>query len=328
MNSKMRARLFIPICVLLSIALLTIAGCQQGVSQLPAPSSPTQLSSTLVPDIDLDMDIYVYARQEDPTTIPAEMANAPYDIGVESLALWGIPTESELVFGMGFTLTSARDASRLYEEIEVGAGGWKRLDGSTIFLVQGSGNAAESLQTAISNRDFKNYDDSESLEAVATLPSHAPTRPAAVAIAKPSETLIGLLTQVFGSEAMGTVNTVLDTANLKVVAAGLYSPRQIDITRVVEAMQEGSNISTLDMGLLVVVKSGLPGLVVEPALETFLSQAEFTETNLGGITLFRRYFATDTGTIPVLVRIEGSYIFAATAGPESYAETLITSVSD
>jgi len=74
---------------------------------------------------------------------------------------------------------------------------------------------------------------------------------------------------------------------------------------------------------LAITQAGL----VEPALEKFLSESDFTETNLGEITLYKGLWDSGGGAIPVLVRIEGNCIFAAVAGQESYVETLITSIS-
>lgn len=325
MNTKLVTRLRGILRVLLIAALIISVGCQGEGGQLPPPSSPSELSSTLVPNMALD--VYVYAKQDSPTMIPAEMVDAPYDVGVESLAVWGVPAENEFTFGMGFTLTNASDARRLYDEIDLGEDSWKMLDGNTIFLVHGSGTGAESLKTAISNHDFKYYDDSESLKAVASLPSHDTTKLAAIALAKPSEELIGFLTKDADSEALGPINTILELVNLKVIAAGLYSPHQIDLAQAAEVMESNGNISDLDIGLLILVKSGLPGFLVEPALEKFLSEFDFTETNLDGITLYKGLWGSDGGAIPVLVRIEGNCIFAAVAGQESYAETLITSIN-
>ena len=76
------------------------------------------------------------------------------------------------------------------------------------------------------------------------------------------------------------------------------------------------------------VKSGIPGFLVEPAVTKFLTEFEFTETNIGELTIYKGSWDVDGGkAIPVLVRVEGNHIFAALAAQESYAETLITSVN-
>ena len=325
MSTKLLIKLVITLLVLLIAVPIIGVGCQEE-GQFPAPPSTSELSSTLVPNTDLD--VYIYAKQDSPTTIPAKMVDAPVNIKVESFALWGVPAEDEFALGMGLVLTSASDASKIYAEINLEEDSWKVLSGNTIFLVYGSGTAAESLKTAISNNDFKPYDDSESLKAAATLPSGGITKLAAIALARPSKALVGFLTKDADREALDMINLVLKLVNLEVIAAGLYSPHQIDIAKVVGMIESKGSISSLDLGLLVLVKSGLPGIIVEPTIKKLLTEQEFTEVNLGGVTLYKRSWDTDAGeAIPVLVRIEGNYIFAAVAGQESYAETLITSVN-
>jgi len=324
--AKLATKLLIVLLALLIAVPIIGVGCEGGGGGLPPSSSPSKLSSTLVPNTPLD--VYFYARQDNPTVIPAEMIDAPQDIAVESLAVWGVPGEGELAIGMGLTLSSAGDASRLYDEIKV-KDAWKKLSGSTIYLVHGSGAAAESLKRAISNNDFKYYDDSEALEVAAAMPDSDKTKLAAVGIAKPSEALIGVMTKDDDSKSSEMINMIMKLVKLKVIAGGVYSPRQIDIAEIARVMKsDGGNILNLDLGLLVVVKSGLPGLIVQPAVKKLLTERDFAETNLGEFTIYKGYWeAGEDRAIPVLVRIEGNYIFAAISGQESYAETLITNIN-
>lgn len=326
MNAKSVRKLLIPFLVLLLATPIIGVGCQETERELPEAPSPSALSATLVPNVPLDL--YVYCKQDSPTRIPAEVLDTSYDINVDSLAVWGVPEgDNDFALGMGVTLTSASDASKLYDEITLEEGIWKKLSDNTIYLVYGSGIAAESLRRAISNNDFKHYDDSECLNAAATLPSGGETKLAAITLAKPSKALTGFMTQDLDPEAVGMINMILTIANLKVIAAGLYSPHQIDIAELAEAMENHGSIADLDLGVLILVKSGLPGFLLKPAIGEFLEEAEFTETSLGELTLYRGTFDADgDDSIPVLIRIEGNYMFAALSGQESYAETLITSI--
>ena len=276
---------------------------------------------------DVPLDLYIYARQDGPTTIPAGMVGMPGDIEVEALAVWGISAEDGFALGMGLSLTSDSDAAGLYDDINLEGNGWKLLSGSTIYLVHGSGTAAESQKTAISNNDFKYYDDGEALEAMATLPDYGATKPSAIVLAKPN-VLISFIARGTDSETIGRIDMILKLVNLKLVAAGLYSPQQIDIARIAAIMGSDGNISNINLGVLILVKSGLPGFLVEPAVKKFLTEFEFTETEVGGFAVYKRSWDTGKGgAIPVLVRIEGNYIFAAVAGQDSYAEALITGVN-
>jgi len=299
-------------------------GCEDGVTTPPAPS-PGELSTTFVPNLPLD--VYLYGKQNSPTTIPAKMLDASQDVKVESFAIWGVPADGDFAFGGAFTMTDSAAAAAVFDKMDVEEYGWKKLYGSTVFLVIGSGPAAKSLQTAISNNDFKYYDDSEALQAVALLPSGYTTRLATVAIAKPSDALMGFITESLDTGGSEFISTVLKLANLKIVAGGIYSPRQVDIAAMAEIIDGGGDISGLDLGVLFLVKSGYPGLVVEPAVKKILTENEFTEINVNGLILYRGSREIDSGQeVTILVRIEGNHIFVALSGQESYAETLITSV--
>ena len=254
------------------------------------------------------------------------MINAPHDTGVESFAIWGVPVEDTFAFGMGLTLTSASDASRLHAEISLDTEGWKMLSGNTIYLVQGSGTAAESLKTAISSNDFKRYDDSDGIVAVSSLSSCATVKPAAIALAKPGKAFISFIAKDTASENLGQINMILNLLNLKIAAVGLYSPQHIDIAEMAEKMEGGGGISELDLGILVLIKSGYPGFAVKPAVKKFLTESHFTETSLNGLTIYRGSWNIDGQAVPLLVRIDGNRIFAAIAHQQEYAETLITCV--
>ena len=90
----------------------------------------------------------------------------------------------------------------------------------------------------------------------------------------------------------------------------------------------GGSIGDTEMGVLVSAKSSFPGFVVGPVVEKLLTEQGFIKVKLNGFTLYQRSIEADTGkSIPVLARVEGNYIFAAVAGQESYAQTLITGVS-
>ncbi len=299
------------------------AGCE-GETAPPASPSPVELSATLVPNLSLD--VYVYGKQGSPTIVPAALTGAAQDLHIESLAIWGVPADDDFAFGAAVTLSNSTEAEWVLNAIPGEADLWKKLNGNIVFVVKGSGPAAESLRNAIINNNFKYYDDAEALKAVALLPGGDTTKRAAVALARPSGPLIDFLTEGEDSGGAGFINTMLKLDILKIAAGGLYSPQQIDITGLMKAMDSGG-ISGLDMGLLFVVKSGFPGLVVEPVVKKLLTDKEFVEASIGELTVYKRTVAVNNGQdVIVLVRIEGSHIFAAVSGRESYAQTLITGV--
>jgi hypothetical protein len=257
--------------------------------------------------------------------IPAEVVGAPCDIEVESCAVWGVPASDDFALGMGLTLTTADCASKLYDAINFQEYGWKMLSGRTIYFVHGSGTAADTLKRAITNHDFKYYDDAESIKAVGDLPNGSTTRPAAIAVVKPSEELIGFIGKYADPRYFDQVNTTLSQLNVKLMVGELYSPSHIDIAKIMEIIEGGGSISSLNLGLLMSVESNHPGFLVEPAVRKFLADSGFTEMNFAGVTIYKGDLDRYVGeAIPALVWIKGNRVFAAIAGQESYAQSLIS----
>ncbi|MFC1907057.1 hypothetical protein ACFLW8_03115 [Chloroflexota bacterium] len=326
MKIKTKAKLFVVFLALVIAIPMAAVGCQEAGKPPTEAPAVGNLSSTLVPNMNLD--IYVYIKQDRPTSLPSAMINAPVDISVESLAVWGVSTEDDLAFGGALTITEAGQAAEVHSQIKASRGIWSKLSGNIIYVVWGSSTAAESLKRAVTSNDFKYYDDEKGLRAIGALPDGGTTRLAGVAVVKPSKTLIGYIARSTDNKDLGMVNTLVSTARLDVIAAGLHAPDQIDVTRLAGVIESGGDISQLDLGILVLLKSGLPGFIVEPALKKLLTEAEFTERGLGELTVYHRPLDTGGGqAIPLLIRIEDNRIYGVISGSESYAKTLITGIN-
>jgi len=327
MKIKAKTKVFVVFLALVIVIPMAAVGCQEAGKPPTETPAVGNLSSTLVPNMNLD--IYVYIKQERPTNLPSAMINAPVDISVESLAVWGVSTEDDLAFGSALTLTEAGQAAEVHSQIKTSRETWSKLSGNIIYVVWGSSTAAESLKRAVTSNDFKYYDDEKGLRAVSTLPAGDTTRLAGVAVVKPSKTLIGYIARSTDNKELEMVNTIVSTARLDVIAAGLYAPDQIDVTRLAGVMESGGDVSQLDLGILALLKSGLPGFIVEPAIKKLLTEAEFTERGLDELSVYHR--SLDTGgsrqAIPLLVRIEGNRIYGVISGSQSYAKTLITGIN-
>ena len=197
----------------LALSLLMSTGCDL----LPGPStsdpSRFQLASTLVPNVDLD--IYVYVRQEYTTTVPGELIGHPTDVEVESLALWGLATDEEFTIGGALTFVSETDADQVDARIFPEADTWITLSDQTIYFVRGTGAHAETLRTAITNKDFKYYDDLRALAELAILPDGGNTKRGAVAIVKSSDALLELIAQNAGSQIARIIESVAKRLKMK-----------------------------------------------------------------------------------------------------------------
>ncbi len=325
MNASLtRGTIFIILLIMLVTIPIIGVGCEREERQPSAPLPNIELSSTLVPNTDLD--VYIFVKQEKPTTVPKDISGTPFGVVVESLALWGIPTEDAFTFGGGLTFASPADAASIHTQIPGQDEIWTVLSNRTIYFVQGSGVAADILKSAISKNDFKYYDDREALKEVSLFPSGGTTKLAGIAIVKPSKTLVRLVARNVVPEASDIINALLMWARLQVITVGLYASQQIDVAEITKDT-ELINIWESDLGILASVKSGLPGFVVSPIVKKLLDNAGYVKTNLGELTLYKGSFDAGNGKIiPIILRVEGNRMFAAISGEESYAETLIASI--
>lgn len=322
--SKSGQKIVILYAILAVLITTTGLGCA-GTRDPFATSSNDTYSALLVPDTDLEL--YLYAKQERSTSIPAKIINMTHDIKVESLAIWGLSADERMVFGAGLTFTNINDASEIFSKIKLGEDGWKVIKDNKIYVVQGSGSAAESLKSAILHNNFKYYTNSTILNTVAKLPRGDRTKMVAIAVAKPTKQVLNLAAEYIDSKDYEQMIKVLKLLNAEVIITGLYSPHQINIAKAMEVFEKGTDISALDVGGLVLIKSSFPSFIVGPAVKNALSSYGFIETKIGGVVLYNRLLALPNGgKVPVIVRVEGNYIFVTFSGQKSYAETLITSI--
>jgi hypothetical protein len=280
---------------------------------------------TLVPNIDLDM--YVYVRQDNPTVMPKSLVDASLDMVAESLTLWGIPTEEAFILGGGLTFNHSSVATKIHAQIPDQAEIWTKLADRTIYFVHGSGTVAETMKVAISKNDFKKYDNQDALPEVALLPDTGITKLAAIGTFIPSESLTELIKENINPKYSSMVNTLLTLAKLQVITIGLYSPQQLDVSEITQKIERGG-IWESDLGILATIKSELPGLVVRPIIINILNDAEYIEETIGENTFYRgSLHLGNNKVIPILIRIDGNRIFVSISRQESYARTLITNVN-
>lgn len=322
MKISLIEKLFILVIVLILFCILG-AGCFGDSEQLLG-SPADEFAALLVPDTNLEL--YVYIKQEGPTMIPAKIINMPYDVKVESMALWGLPSDKSLVFGAGFTFANANDAAEIYSRIILEENTWKSLHDNKIYIIQGKGAAAESLKSAILNNGFKYYTNGDVLKAVAMMPRIGRTKIVAIGVAKPSEQILDFATDLIGKENFSQVSRILKLLSVDMLIGGLYSPHQINVSKAVEMFEKGNSASALDVGMLVLIKSNLPAFVVEPITKNLLIEYGFTEVGVSEFIIYKGVWSVPGGDIPVLIRVEDNYIFAAISGQEAYAETLIKSI--
>jgi hypothetical protein len=299
-------------------------GCLGEVEQIPF-SNAGSLSALLVPDSNLEF--YVYAKQDRPTIVPATIINLSHDVRVDSMAIWGLPSDKALAFSAGLTFTTDKDASEIYASIEIEKDTWKLLRDNKIYVVRGVGKAAETLKTSISNNNFIRYTNESVLESVAMLPRGDRTKMLALAVAKPSKQVLDFAAGYMGTKDFEQVNRILKLLNPEMVMGGLYSPHQINVAKAIGVFERGGNPSSLDAGMLISIKSGFPGFVINSVVSNILKDYGFIESRLADFTVYKGFWsAPGDNIIPVFVRIEANYVFVSISAQEEYAQIMLTSI--
>ena len=166
----------------------------------------TTLAATLVPDVNLD--VYIYIKRLTCTTVPKNLIGVATDIQVDSLAIWGVINNDAYSIGGALNFPNASKASNLYSQLPQQSDIWTKLVGSSIYVVQGSGVPAESLKKAINNNKFKPYDDSKALGQVAAMPCSNSIKPVAICIVRPSQASIDILKQYVDLKTVNTVQSI------------------------------------------------------------------------------------------------------------------------
>jgi len=324
MINKENAILFIFIFILFIIPVIG-AGCEEEEVEIPttAPPSRMGLSSTLVPDTDFD--VYVYVKQDNPTPILKDILGTPFDVSVDSLALWGVTTEDSYAFAGGLAFTSPNNAADVHEQVPVHGNIWTSLSNHMIYFVHGSGTTEDALKSTISNGNFKNYDNELVLSELLVLPEGEETKLIAVAAAVPHQALANLLAKYTVPEASSLLNILMTTANVEVITAGFYSQRQINVAEIAKDIKL-SNILASEMGILVSVKSAWPEIIVSSIVSAALESAGYEKTYLGDLEIYRGNLTLDNAdALPLLFRIVDNRLFVAVSIRESYAQKLISS---
>jgi hypothetical protein len=315
------------LCGLFCLLSFSFTGCAQVSNQdsvnLGDTSSPIGLSSTRVPNVDIDL--YLLAQQENPTAIPASVFKTPDHIMIKSLAIWGTVVGDELVLGAGVKMVSVEDARVLNERITMGADSWKMLSGDVLYLVYGSATAREPLKRAILNQDSKYFDDTELLRAASSLPNNTTDRPIAIGVIKPSIEFVNSLVKGASHEQTEQVTNMIKLVDPRAIAVGAYSPKALDVERVLAVLQGRMAVSELNIYTLGLIESGRPGLLVESTAKTLLTRYGFEEVSFGAHTLYRMMIKTNQQqTIPLLVWLNGNRVFASTAIQEAHAQQVIS----
>ena len=283
----------------------------------------TTLAATLVPDVNLD--VYIYIKQLTGTIVPRSLIGLAIDIQIDSLAIWGVINNDIYSIGGILNFPSVSDASNLYSQLPQQSDIWTKLVGNSIYVVQGSGVPTESLKNAINNNNFKAYDDSHALGQIAAMPYSNSIKPVAICIVKPSQASIDILKQYVDTKTVNTVQSIYTWAKPQIIVVGLY-PETVDIADV-EREIKNKILSDTDLCIVASANSVFPGFIVNPIATRLLKKEGFTKIISGNLTEYQGSINIGNGqSIPALLNVAGNRVFATVSGNEPYAQTLMSNI--
>lgn len=312
----------IRLIIILALTPAMLLGC---VEPKLTGTIANDLAVTMVPDVNLD--VYLYINQGNPTIVPKNLIGSSTDISVDSLAIWGVINDNMYSVGGALTFTNATDAKHIYSQSSQQNDLWTKLSSNTIYFVQGSGGSAENLISAISNNNFKQYDDGQALGEVSLMPDDSTAIPVVIGIIKPIQAAVNLLKPYIDANSAETIESIFTWAKPQVIVIGLYSSQQIDVADIVQRINTNT-IWDADLGVVVSMNSSFPGLAFSPVANKYLDNTGYPKAKLGNLAVYKAFLDGGNGkTIPVLINVSGNHVFAAVSGKESYADTLMTSIT-
>ena len=309
------------VTIMLSITIFGV-GCTETPT---ADINAITLAETRVPAVNLD--IYIYINQNEPTKIPKSLIGVSEDISVASLAIWGtVYNETQYAIAMALTFPSVAEASTIFAQIPVTENSYKKLADRIIYVVNGLEEGPNSLKNAIDNDDFKKYDDKTALAEIARLPSAASALPGLIGIIKPNQAAVNILTQYLDDNTINTFATILNNTKARIITMGLFSTQPLDLADIVQKATDNALRET-DLGIAITLDSAYPGFVFSPIAGAIIRSLGLAEVKVGELTTYKNEVNVgDNKTIPLYINISGNHMYLAISGKESYAQQILTDI--
>jgi hypothetical protein len=316
-------RLITGLCLLLILVMVPVIGTSCSGPETSGVIANT-VAATLVPDTALD--IYIYFNQGSPTKVPKGLLKISQDYSVESASIWGVIDNDVYSMAGALTFTNTADAGSLYSQLSSSKEYWTKLSDKTLYMVSGGGIPADKLKTAISNNSFKRFNDTKALAELSRMPYSDNARPAAVAIIKPSKAAMDLIKSQLGTETASTLDSAYNWGKPNMIVCGLYSAQKLDIADIAQRIGNGS-FREMNLGVMVLVESSLPGLVFSPAVSRVLDSNGYAKISSGNLTMFQTSVnGPDGKPVPVLINVDGNQLFVTASVQQNFAQAMLMGI--
>ncbi|MBI4298284.1 MAG: hypothetical protein HY666_00800 [Chloroflexi bacterium] len=308
--------------ITLLFAVLVLGGCQQS-AELGDPLLPIGFKESELPDVDLNA--YVYAKQEQPWLLSAKQFNSgsevapdlPPQINVNHIAM--IMGPSLDTFGGIVDFSSEKEASLISQLLQrQDRPPWANLSGGKFSFVVGEDEWSQSLKDALTQNRRAHLPQRfpEIWESVSLLPTKPPGRPVAAGFSRLDTPILESVATRAGIE-LGELTPALGFVKLSHVAFAVYAEHTLPLIERVDS----AFISESLLGAILVGRSEYPGFIVSASLSMLGSRIGLETISLGDTDA--KYLAMND--LHVIMKNKGSLILAAVSTDKAAAEALMKS---
>lgn len=314
--------------VIAAIALLSVA-CASEVSEGQG-TLPADTQANLLPNVDFVG--YLYFNPSTSSTVdvrrflPSGGADVLPPEKSESVEVSSatILTASEGDIAAMLAFVSVEDAQRvheLYGEYPEEAAIWSKLNSSTVEVVRGS---SEWAQSVIDKLDTTTADTStiitisekipQSWALMTNLPTSESNPPVAAGLISPDDKLIEDIETNVGVD-LSNLDIAFGNIGAQRLAFAIYGDVPIDITQEIDFRF----LTLHDVGMVIVAQTGYPGFALSFLVKTIAGRVGMETVELGSANA--RYLETERAH--VVLKNKGSLIYAALADDRRDAEQLM-----
>lgn len=301
----------------LIVFTVNLTGCEATPAASP-PLLPQGFADTLVPNVNLEG--YVYFNQGSPITISADiLQGAAPQISADSAQVWLGPDANSIGGAVNFkSEADAQSVSRLIKA--AGEPVWNLASGQIIYAAYNDpGQWTASLKDAVNRQQM--VSPKIKYPEISGDFAYFPNKPSVKPFAAGFIDLNGRLVESIGTRlgsSLTDYTSALGSAKINHISFVLYGERPIEISS--RAMSE-EYIKSLNLGVMVVGRSGYPGIAISLFFDKAMQDAGLTKYSVRGVDVYEY----PAGNVRLLVARKGNVIYVAAALSKEIAENLLLS---
>lgn len=302
---------------LVVVLVVAVLGACSPKEPTTPPLLPSGFETAPVPDIDLSG--YVYVNSGKTIQAKGDLVGLSGDFDVRSLALWGLPGGDGAALRIEFA--SPSQAQQTSDKVNKDAKLKSILNGNVLYVLYGPPGSTEGLSAVISAGKWVKFQDRfpDPWKTMNRLPDKPPFAPVGVGFVSLDPTLINKVIVGSGATGLGDLTKSLQTAQIDLVAFGLYSKENLSASkdfRAKDALKSGQAV-------VAVAKSSIPSIAVSVAFNKIVTDIGFQKSSgkAGG-------YSKQLDNYEVMIMNRGNVIHSALAPNSGDANDLLESVTN